>query len=857
MAGARKLQAEIDRCMKKVAEGTDKFDETWLKVQNASNTNQKEKYEEDLKKEIKKLQRLRDQIKTWIASGEIKDKSMLMEKRKLIEMKMEKFKVVERETKTKAYSKEGLTSGTKMDPQERERHETTQWLNQCIDQLNLQIDSFEAEIESLNTSKKKKNRSENADKIEDFNNLCEKHREHVSKLETLLRMLDNDAVNISQIKDIKDDVEYYIENCQEPDFCENDMMYDDIDGFEEMMLDLSNVGGHEQNTNSVEASETMSTNSASSPIPYMQHNHSNSDQNESEKRRHKSSSEDSKGLSQSKVQPLSTSAAAAIQRSNSSGQASVASTGSGALPNGSNNSVTVNSSNAAASSGSVKTVAAVNNSNSGVPSAVPSSVPSGTPSTALPTGTATGKQQPGIHPGGFSAIHAAAAASQASSSTPNNSSPSSGSAGGGVSVVNNSSQSGAATVSNHIDSSASLHEAGRRDFLAAVNGGLNGHGPHVPSSSSVSSVVPSALVGGRSSSPVPTSTLQQQQSAAAVSSSAVMAPPSVGGAAIPSAAAITSSAAAAAQFSTMPSGSGASSGATAAQVQAHIQAQAAAAAAAQQAASAQAAAAAAQAAAAQAAASQLTSSSNVNDSLLPSLKAMATKAVDGLSITDLPQSAQQSQQQQQSLSVQQQQLQTATTQQPTVPVGSSNISQAGLFPVTAQAKDRSQKKTEAHIPPLLGVAPLGPVPLNKETQLQYAMLEAAFMHMPQPSDSERIRTHLPRNPCVTPAYYPQMPLPGSDSLDFFLRLTTETLFFIFYYMEGTKAQYLAAKALKKQSWRFHTKYLMWFQRHEEPTFINEDYEQGTYVYFDFEKWGQRTKTAFKFEYRFLEDSELI
>ena len=150
---------------------------------------------------------------------------------------------------------------------------------------------------------------------------------------------------------------------------------------------------------------------------------------------------------------------------------------------------------------------------------------------------------------------------------------------------------------------------------------------------------------------------------------------------------------------------------------------------------------------------------------------------------------------------------------------------SGLFPVTAQAKDRSQKKTEAHIPPLLGVAPLGPVPLNKETQLQYAMLEAAFMHMPQPSDSERIRTHLPRNPCVTPAYYPQMPLPGSDSLDFFLRLTTETLFFIFYYMEGTKAQYLAAKALKKQSWRFHTKYLMWFQRHEEPTFINEDYEQ--------------------------------
>lgn len=78
--------AEIDRCLKKVAEGVEKFEETWQKVHYASNTNQKEKYEEDLKKEIKKLQRLRDQIKTWIASGAINDKSILMEKRKLIEM---------------------------------------------------------------------------------------------------------------------------------------------------------------------------------------------------------------------------------------------------------------------------------------------------------------------------------------------------------------------------------------------------------------------------------------------------------------------------------------------------------------------------------------------------------------------------------------------------------------------------------------------------------------------------------------------------------------------------------------------------------------------------------------------------
>ena len=105
------------------------------------------------------------------------------------------------------------------------------------------------------------------------------------------------------------------------------------------------------------------------------------------------------------------------------------------------------------------------------------------------------------------------------------------------------------------------------------------------------------------------------------------------------------------------------------------------------------------------------------------------------------------------------------------------------------------------------------------------MLEAAFTHMPHPSDSEKLRPYLPRNPCATPVYYPQLPPVSSDSLEFFQKLSTETLFFIFYYMEGTKAQYLAAKALKKHSWRFHTKYMMWFQRYEEPKVINDEFEQ--------------------------------
>ena len=61
------------------------FESIFEKIQQAANATQKEKLEGDLKKEIKKLQRYRDQIKSWISSSEIKDKKALIENRKLIE----------------------------------------------------------------------------------------------------------------------------------------------------------------------------------------------------------------------------------------------------------------------------------------------------------------------------------------------------------------------------------------------------------------------------------------------------------------------------------------------------------------------------------------------------------------------------------------------------------------------------------------------------------------------------------------------------------------------------------------------------------------------------------------------------
>lgn len=54
----------------------------------------------------------------------------------------------------------------------------------------------------------------------------------------------------------------------------------------------------------------------------------------------------------------------------------------------------------------------------------------------------------------------------------------------------------------------------------------------------------------------------------------------------------------------------------------------------------------------------------------------------------------------------------------------------------------------------------------------------------------------------------------------------------FFALKGTKAQFLAAKTLKKQSWRFHTKFMMWFQRHEEPKAITDEYEQVRLFFFE-------------------------
>lgn len=217
--------------MKKVDEGVELFDEIWEKVYNAEQQNQKEKYEMDLKKEIKKLQRLRDQIKTWIGSSDVKDKEPLLEARKLIETKMEQFKICEKETKTKTYSKEGLARAEKLDPAEQAKQNTTTWISEIIEKLTQLVEDREVEIERLSSGKGKKT---NKHLIEDYNEYIANHKFHLNKLEGIMRLVNNDVLDVDVVDPIKDDLDYYLDSYEDEDYQQG---YDEEFFYEPLGLD--------------------------------------------------------------------------------------------------------------------------------------------------------------------------------------------------------------------------------------------------------------------------------------------------------------------------------------------------------------------------------------------------------------------------------------------------------------------------------------------------------------------------------------------------------------------------------------------------------------------------------------------
>ena len=157
---------------------------------------------------------------------------------------MEKFKAVEKEMKTKQYSKEGLSAATKLDPKEKEKMDITDFLGEMVDQLSIQIEAAEAEADVLQAGlKKKKSDSGKADRLAELERTVERHKWHSGKLEILLRSLENGSVETEQVKDLEDSIKYYVEQNQEVDFIEDEELYDDLNlDAEEEAYGLNNDG---------------------------------------------------------------------------------------------------------------------------------------------------------------------------------------------------------------------------------------------------------------------------------------------------------------------------------------------------------------------------------------------------------------------------------------------------------------------------------------------------------------------------------------------------------------------------------------------------------------------------------------
>jgi len=767
MSANRKLLTEIDRTLKKVEEGVEIFDEIWDKVYSATQQNQKEKYEVDLKKEIKKLQRHRDQIKTWVASSDIKDKRALTEARKLIETKMEQFKVCEKETKTKTYSKEGLARETKVDPHEAAKNSTREWLSEKVDALMLQIDMHEADMEKLTSGRgsNKKHKQE----IEALEASIKRHRWHIAKLEQITRLLDNDALQHEQINEIKEDVEYYIDANQEPDFMD---AYDEtMDIFES--LDLGDLPNDEE----VTGSSNGLVKSSDAAVPVVDE--------KSGKKKKKTKGQDD----DDDEEPTDTKKAATKKKKGDKTDDKKAAKEDKDDKASDKKKKSEKKATAAAAPVPLTIGRATVAKEAKAPAAPAVPAAKKTPAVPTPVNVVAGpppseslaniiakqqqqqQQQAAAHAQAQQQAAAAAAAQQQQQQQqqqkvpppPQQQQPQEMAAR--LREAHASTAPPPASVVAPPVNGAQQQTAAQR--LAAAQppprlGVPPPLGTQPPTAAAPAYNLPPAVPAPVA--PPPSQQQQQQQQA----------PPPFG------------------------------SPARAAQVVPGSPL----------------------AAAAPVPAAQKSPLVGTPPPLGGTQQAVVAPGMPSVVPPQQPQ---------------QQRLYTRR------PISSSPFGPgASLDALLDVTEHSSADDTYAR---LRDAGDAGDSDLQE--------LAASMRTAPRRPDAERPRQYVPRNPYNTPAAFPSAPAAVFDDGRLYDKLTTDTLFFIFYYQQGTYQQYLAARELKKQSWRYHKKYMTWFQRHEEPNLTTDEFEQGTYVYFDYESgWCQRIKADFTFEYNFLED-ELV
>ncbi|KAK4581499.1 hypothetical protein RGQ29_024935 [Quercus rubra] len=895
MGASRKLQGEIDRVLKKVQEGVDVFDSIWNKVYDTDNANQKEKFEADLKKEIKKLQRYRDQIKTWIQSSEIKDKKVsasyeqaLVDARKLIEREMERFKICEKETKTKAFSKEGLGQQPKTDPREKAKSETRDWLNNVVGELESQIDSFEAELEGLSV-KKGKTRPPRLTHLETS---ITRHKAHIMKLELILRLLDNDELSPEQVNDVKDFLEDYVDRNQEDfdEFSDVDELYitlplDKVESLE----DLVAIGP----PSLVKGTPVLSLKtSLVSSAPQVPATAAPNQQGVVQEQVEDSASQDSNSDTVARTPPAKNSVI---------GSSAVSTpVGSHATPIVSGHNLSSVSTATVSLPGSASIRGAMENSgpvNSSSPLSLPiaakeeDSFPGRRSSPSL---SDTGLVR-GIGRGGLSSQPSASIPLSPSNVVPTNG------AVGAVPTASDMAKRNILGADERLGSSGMVQPLvsplSNRIILPQAAKANDGTG--LIDTSNVGDPV---TIGGRIFSPpvVPGmqwrtgSTFQNQNEAGQFRGRTEIAPDQrekyvqrlqqvqqQGHSTLLS----------------MPPLSGGNHKQFSAQQQSPLLQQF----------------------------NSQNSSVSSQAGLGLGVQAPGLNNVTSANLQQQPSNIHQQSNQQALMSggpkdadvghvkVEEQQQQQNLPDDSTIDsttgsgLGKNLMNDDDLktsHAIDTPAGVSGSLIEPAQVPRDIDLSPGQPLQTNQpsgslgvigrrsvsdlgaigdnlggstvnsggthDQSYNLQMLEASYYKLPLPKDSERARSYTPRHPAITPPSYPQVQAPIVNNPAFWERLgldvhNTDTLFFAFYYQQNTYQQYLAAKELKKQSWRFHRKYNTWFQRHEEPKVATDEYEQGTYVYFDFHiasddphhGWCQRIKTEFTFEYNYLEDELIV
>mmetsp|Transcript_27824 Transcript_27824/g.33764 ORF Transcript_27824/g.33764 Transcript_27824/m.33764 type:complete len:794 (-) Transcript_27824:364-2745(-) len=790
MGDRRKLQTEIERTLKKVQEGVELFDGIWNKVYESENANQKEKFEADLKKEIKKLQRYRDQIKTWTASTEIKDKKQLQDARKLIEREMERFKVCEKETKTKAFSKEGLGQQPKADPKEKARSEVRDWLNRTVEELTTQVDKFEAEMEGL-TVKKGKQRPPRLTHLEES---VFRHKEHVARLEQLLRLVDNEMVHPDEVADVKEFVDDYLDRNQDDfeEFSDVDALYSTLD-LDLMKPEMSakdrlndGEGGGAKFKGDSETDDAADSASA------------------------REMNRPTSALNPAAVAAATAAAAAATaprERGNSGGDGAkpdqhqvpggpgpaVPIPGRMGAPGGGMPGMQPNM-QAAMRPGQVGRMGPGMGEDhmraggaaqmAGKEGEDANGQPIRRPSPGMPNMMQHGQQansQMGARPvvtGGMPfQPPMSGGAGQQQVGGPAGARPGQQSwmfgAGGPDSMYPNG-QDGARGGMGHPEGHMPPEQKSR--FLSRLQANVQ----HTPGA--LGNMVGGGGMGGlpmpgQQQQGIQHGGLQQQggnmlglnrQQPSDPSTKLQMDIGPIGGERGGS-------------MGGMRMGEGGQRGVGGSRVGPTVQRE-------------------------------------THDDYAEHTYDVGFNIANGL--TDLTQ----------------------------------------LAAMDYNTNDRPEGRPAPLEDPLAPTeGSRGPIP-DYGANLQ--ALKAAYHCIPSTHDSEWSRPGAPpKHPVVTPASYPQQILPLIENPALFEGLNTDILFFAFYYQQGSYQQYLAARELKRLHWRYHKKYRTWFARQEQPKVATDEYEQGTYIYFDFHimhddfqaGWCSRSKTDFTFEYQYLEE----